>query len=263
MSSEDIQAKSYQRRFFAFLDILGFSAFVSKGALNESDVIKAVKSVYAEIAENIAEEKTDDDGFQKFDVQLSIFSDSIMLSVVAGDNEDDQLQAVQRIAWCINKVVVSLLSSGFLVRGALLDGDILHDDSIVLGPALIKAYGLEVSVANVPRVIVSGKARSLLRQVGDNWIIPDEDGPYYLHTLKILEGTARSHSEAGWKVFSSTSGFRLLHHCRDTICAMLDNSRENPKHYHYNKWFALYFDRTVRSSGPVDQGGWIKKIVDC
>jgi hypothetical protein len=44
--------------------------------------------------------------------------------------------------------------SGLLIRGAITIGDIVHDDSIVFGPALNRAYELESQQAIYPRIIL-------------------------------------------------------------------------------------------------------------
>jgi hypothetical protein len=44
--------------------------------------------------------------------------------------------------------------SGLLIRGAVTIGDIVHDDSIVFGPALNRAYELESQQAIYPRIIL-------------------------------------------------------------------------------------------------------------
>ena len=45
-------------------------------------------------------------------------------------------------------------SQGVWVRGGVTVGNILHDDDVVFGPALNRAYELESKVAKFPRIVL-------------------------------------------------------------------------------------------------------------
>lgn len=47
---------------------------------------------------------------------------------------------------------------GLLIRGGLTVGELYHDENIVYGPAMIRAYEMENKMAIYPRIIVDMKA---------------------------------------------------------------------------------------------------------
>ncbi|MCK5296247.1 MAG: hypothetical protein KAJ75_05100 [Alphaproteobacteria bacterium] len=48
-----------------------------------------------------------------------------------------------------------LIQHGFVIRGAVTKGKILHNQKMIFGPALVAAYKLENFDAKYPRIIVS------------------------------------------------------------------------------------------------------------
>ena len=48
-----------------------------------------------------------------------------------------------------------LLQRGYFIRGALVKGPLYHDDKMIFGEALVRAYQLESEVVRYPRVMVT------------------------------------------------------------------------------------------------------------
>jgi hypothetical protein len=61
-------------------------------------------------------------------------------------------------------VQAELIAQGVLLRGSITVGDIFMHEEIVFGPALIRAYELESTVATAPRVIIDPDVFRLLEQ---------------------------------------------------------------------------------------------------
>ena len=55
----------------------------------------------------------------------------------------------------ITDLSVRLLTEGLLIRGAVAKGPLYHKQSVMFGPALLDAYGLETNVAMYPRIVLS------------------------------------------------------------------------------------------------------------
>ncbi|MBP2150697.1 hypothetical protein V5F63_18505 [Xanthobacter autotrophicus DSM 597] len=256
--TEDVpedEAKTYDDRFLCFIDILGFSAYVMQHAENAKSVISNVKKIHQTSKDKIT-------NIHGGELELSVFSDSIIISTAACSHAEDNMSRLCDLAWSVNSICIALLRAGFLTRGALVRGDLLHRDGTVLGPALVRAYQLETQSAIFPRIIVQKPARVLLEASGTRWVIPAGDGPYFIHTLKDFEERAKASHTIGWAKFSTSEPFRYIRACRDIIAQLLEDSRENHKHYSYNKWFAKYFDRYVTRFGPANEAGWISPIVE-
>ncbi len=77
-------------------------------------------------------------------------------------------------------VQAELVREGVLLRGALTIGDIFIKDAITFGPALIRAYELESTVAITPRVIIDPLVFILLEQYPALRGNPIEDEMQYL-----------------------------------------------------------------------------------
>ena len=87
----------------------------------------------------------DDDGIFHKSQRITQFSDCIVVSYRV-DEESAVFWLLTEIAFC----VIDLVERGFLLRGALTVGDMLHTAKHVVGPAMVEAYELESKVAKFP-----------------------------------------------------------------------------------------------------------------
>lgn len=177
----------YDDRLVAFIDILGFGNAVSstvdsKGNENEEEISK-IHEVFDLIQENWIEADTD-----THSKRVTIFSDSIVISV-----KIDEKSQVFYTLLEIKNMIMSLIWCGFLVRGAVVRGKLIHEPSKVFGPALVEAYTLESKAALYPRIILdreliaaAGKAPSLQhdpeteKKYVSALLEEDSDGMYYI-----------------------------------------------------------------------------------
>ncbi len=245
----------YQDRFLAFIDILGFGQFVQSRKDSPSEVIKKVRDVYEKLYNRLNQARTSD-----IDINFSMFSDSVVISKVVGDDDEAKKDSIQELVWCVNQVVVELLSCGFLTRGAIVRGQIVHEDQFIVGPALINAYKLETMTATYPRIIIVGSAKEILSQTEAGWIKTSPDGPYFVHTLSDLEKSVKTIEQLGHDNFLQSESMRIIQDCYETIRDRVEESRDSPKHFSYNKWFAEYFCRSVLKDGPKQLKEWPKAI---
>jgi hypothetical protein len=78
---------------------------------------------------------------------------------------------------------------GFLVRGGITIGDIVHDEEVVFGPALNRAYHLEHDIAKYPRIVVDPE---VVDEFGElPWFVVKEGGaifidPFTLPFMKLM-----------------------------------------------------------------------------
>lgn len=133
----------YPNCIVAYLDILGFKNLV----LDESkcETIGAVLHLpYVFSGEDVAT------FFKLSSIQLSSISDSIVISIPA-----KKKNAMNKIVRMASVFSVSLLwGYGLLLRGAISVGPLYHDEQVVYGPALVKAYLLEQNAAIYPRILM-------------------------------------------------------------------------------------------------------------
>lgn len=167
----------YEERLVAFLDILDFrgliNATVDKDGNDVSTAIEAVEAAYQIIHSNW---DADDPHTSK---RVTIFSDSIVISARA--DEPSQL------FWTlleIKHLLMSLVGHGILVRGAVVQGKLLHDEKRVFGPALVEAYVLESKAALYPRIILDRDLTTLARAARSSHHSPEEEKRYVQNLLE-------------------------------------------------------------------------------
>lgn len=150
MLSGDTNSLDYQERVVSFVDVLGFAALVNDSSKDPTAREKIVKLIDT------------DKSFERFVGTLlkwanaTFFSDSFVLSMEAS-----------RVLYLVREtgyLCRHLLLLGFPCRGAITAGPLYHHDRVVVGPALVKAYQLEHSVAIYPRVVLDDAAMGLWRE---------------------------------------------------------------------------------------------------
>lgn len=198
-----IPHQQYENRIVAFIDVLGFSSMVAATSKNQKrlqNLTSALNSFYNLIWEWEA------DGV-KSSFAFTQFSDSIVVSAIADtvDSFDMLLQVMRGI--------VKLVSDyGIIVRGGIAQGQLIHDENMLIGPAMVEAYDLESKKALYPRIIIDEKLKNYFfeslddflsdikipsRPDWDNIFAQDKDGLWFLNyinpSLTYLQGTS-SHS---------------------------------------------------------------------
>lgn len=146
----NVEAFDYQKRLIAFIDVLGFSGLV-QASENDIDARNKLKTL-------ITTNKLFEQFFEKVLNlgEVAFFSDSFVLSM-----QTDQVIYLVREAGYLCR---HLLSLGFPCRGAIVMGSLYHHGRIVVGPAMVRAYQLEQSVAVYPRVILDETAMDCWRE---------------------------------------------------------------------------------------------------
>jgi hypothetical protein len=182
----------YRRALVSFFDILGFREIVRdeppKKIASDVSLFQGTGKISAEIAR----------GFEGRSFQ---FSDSIV-RMMPLDSEAIVAHPgglLFQEVYTIALACVEMAYRGVAVRGALTVGDAYFSESMMFGPAMVRAYELESKIAVYPRVIVDPevietfKREPLLkkdtRSVSDeakflqNFLRRDEDGLWFIDYL--------------------------------------------------------------------------------
>lgn len=105
------------------------------------------------------------------DIFVKIFSDNILLALPTDKGE--RAQKIEKLINLVSNFVHQAADNGYLIRGAITEGDFFHNDIIVYGKALVEAVGMEEKYAIYPRVIVKKEISQLLPQYfyscADGW----------------------------------------------------------------------------------------------
>jgi hypothetical protein len=150
---------TYERRVVAFFDFLGWSDRIKK-ASDDPKKLGALRRVVLRHARNMQFR-------EQFGFIGTTFSDS---TVISQSLEKSPNLLVQQIA--IFQVAAAI--NGFWLRGGITIGNIVHDDECVFGPALNRAYELECSVANYPRVVLDQTVIAEFGNLGDLPVLEED-----------------------------------------------------------------------------------------
>src|SRR5260370_5397384 len=81
------------------------------------------------------------------DAKVSTFSDNVVIRERPKANTPQFL--MQLGIWQLGAAI-----NGFLMRGGVTVGDVIHEDEAVFGPGLNRAYYLESKIATYPRIML-------------------------------------------------------------------------------------------------------------
>jgi len=175
---------SYENKIVCFLDILGFKNIVNETQYDDTK-LQQVQDALKFLENYKYETDSHNTNINNKDKVITQFSDSLIISFSI-DLEGEFVSSV----WEILYIIVSLIKHGFLVRGGITYGKIVHTGNLVFGPAFIEAYELELS-ASTPRVVLSF---NLLNQISSKEIsnpqkyllAQDCDGYFYIDYFKTM-----------------------------------------------------------------------------
>jgi hypothetical protein len=145
---------------------------------------------------------------------------------------------------------------GFFIRGALVKDRLYHDEKMVFGNALVRAYRLETTVVRYPRVMVTREVMDDIRGVDEKTskqlLRRSDDGPMYVHVLRAIEIAALP-SVLGKKEMRRLridnpkfAGKLTQYACiADQLQRRFDEATDNPNHFEKVKWVANYWNETI------------------
>jgi len=142
----------YQKRYTAYLDILGFKDLVDKSESNPDILKKIIKAsaLVNAFKDSVFLDQRDINlkAMQVSSFQMTAFSDSILISTL------ENAVGISMIMTLVPFMCLALLDEGIFVRGGISKGNLLHDDRMAIGKGLINAYEIESKHAIYPRVII-------------------------------------------------------------------------------------------------------------
>lgn len=163
-ASEMLTVPAYEQRIILFLDILGFREIVTETKENAAKL----QSLLAAI--DLIRDMWDNARGSK---QVSQFSDSIVVSYLLTE-ESAAFYLVNDAALTI----IELAYRGFLMRGAITVGRLIHTDHHLVGPAMVCAYDLESKRAVYPRVLIDEKLLRVAETYHSSDHSPQEEAEY-------------------------------------------------------------------------------------
>jgi hypothetical protein len=140
---------AYERRLVIFYDVLGWRNHI-KAADGKIEEIGDLRRLILQSHRSLRVR-------HQFKMRISTFSDNIVVTQAVDEKTLLLLTllALQQIAGAMK---------GFLLRGGITVGDIVHDDECVFGPGLNRAYELENTIAQYPRFALD---RDVIEEIGN------------------------------------------------------------------------------------------------
>jgi len=179
--------RKYEEKYCAFIDILGFRGIV-KSLSKDDTTLETLKALLTKIQKPL-EIKT---RAKSWDTEFSVqsISDALAISTLVSDT------GLLQILFAVESLTEELLREGYFIRGALVKGLLYHDEKMVFGDALVKAYELESTVVRFPRVMVTRDVVQDIDRYGAEYgtrknpyqyrVSQAPDGPHYIHVLRDL-----------------------------------------------------------------------------
>lgn len=255
----------YEKRFVAFIDILGFKDAVNESAehgatVTPSDILQAmVPPTPAERGKLVLGDVGD---ISECNHRMNYFSDCVAISTEATH------KGLFYIIMHAEKIARKWLEMGFLCRGAICLGAVYHDENNIFGPAFIKAYQLEKEKAIYARIILdesvrdfglgSGELKKLffsrLTTEDKKILVPESqmdnlacqsisiesDDYRIVHVLRVYLMIVDCSLDNG--AMPPDDDLKLWDKTRARLIAMTEKLKDDPRKPRNVCWFMKYFD---------------------
>ena len=274
MENKTIPAKSngYSERILVFIDVLGFSDAIKKSA-SDINAYKKIDKLLEEL-QKIAVRRTKD-----FHVKISSFSDNFFISCPMVSK-----QSFNEVCWIISEFCFKTISYGFFARGALTVGLCQEKAGIMFGPACVRAYEIERTLALWPRCIID--PTSLTRSdiyPNNSWkkynhyVLIGNDGlPYldylgYAFTSYLVRSFLKSQRSAPEAlkdlILAPEVALKALRGHKNAIYQAVQEARQNSEKtiLLLTKYYplALYHNLVIRRFSPDENNlGYFKRLSD-
>lgn len=189
----------YEDRLVLFVDILGFKKIIERSANDPAEVERVIMAIRR------LNEIGSDELFES--KQVTQFSDCLVLSY----RVEERSSVFEMIAE-VGYALVGLVEMGFLLRGGISVGKLLHTNELVFGPALVRAYELESKVAINPRVVVGSEVLEFARRFPAEHHRPHEEEEYVSQFLKRDSDNQQAIDYVSWEgVIEALGGDHLMY----------------------------------------------------
>lgn len=242
---------NYDKKYIAFIDVLGFTELVGNPA--DTNKLESYFDSLEEIFRVLEADKS------KAELKMLSISDSVILMT---PGSEDGLKTLLR---AIQTLQSSLAQKDIWMRGGLAFGSVFYDEQkrIIVGPGFIRAFKLE-GQAIFPRVIIDPiilrelnmtlpqfnnhfngniadkNSLKLVHNYANN--IPrltDDDAIFVCYANKLIRRSMNDQENSGTTVM-------------DKLCNDLNN-RLYGKHEHYHKylWTKKYFEEVFKEEAAT------------
>ena len=119
---------------------------------------------------------------KKENIYVKIFSDNILLALELKENDEQRDNKIAALFNTVANIYNEILRYGYLMRGAIVEGEFFHNDIIVYGKGLVEAVHMEEKEADVPRILVRVKVSE---SNSYHYLMQDTDGEFFLNIFHL------------------------------------------------------------------------------
>jgi hypothetical protein len=173
----------YEERVLAYIDILRFKNAVNNTIKEDGNdnfhEIQRIDNILNELQwQSKYKDYLISNEFPIGSKVTTQFSDSIIISYLKTENI-----GIYRILLDIYFLCITAMQNGFLFRGAVVNGKVIHTKEKIFGPAYLKAYEMEQKKAIFPRVIIDDDVIAIAKNNYSKCANPDAE---YNDLLKLI-----------------------------------------------------------------------------
>ena len=224
----------------AYLDVLGAKQMICND--NDFDFLNHLNM----FMEDAIEESGGGIFPNKEEIFVKIFSDNILLAIELKENDKQREDKIATLYNVAANIYNEILRYGYLMRGAIVEGEFFHNDIIVYGKGLVEAVRLEEKEASVPRILVRTK---VTEPQSCYYHIQDEDNEFFLNIFHLCD------------IFDNVT-FKI------NLLEMLKKHKINERIKtkimwmikYFNSWFAKYERRLLNQQKITDEE--IEKVLE-
>lgn len=233
----------YENRLVAFLDILGWGKAINR-SIADPKVTQQLGITLQGLLTHVdfIEKMRDMNRPQptEGDPQITHFSDNVVLSVTADQS------GLSMFEFHLRAIVIGIMHSGYLVRGGVAAGKLIHRNNLVYGPALLRAYELEQK-AKMPRILLDdplaigmGEGMPVIDKEGStignvsSWMTDKMDGEKFFNFLVSMPVFPGNNPFKGW-----------LQYIREMLEKRLKDYAACPKIHQKYVWVAERFNEVL------------------
>ena len=160
----------------AYLDILGAKDMICND--NNFDFLNHLNM----FMEDAIEESGGGIFPKEEEIYIKIFSDNILLAIELKENDEHKDNNIATLFNTVANIYNEILRYGYLIRGAIVEGEFFHNDIIVYGKSLVEAVQLEENVAKYPRILVKTEVNTPNNLY---YLMKDNDGEVFLNVFHL------------------------------------------------------------------------------
>ena len=124
----------YEERYCAYFDILGFRELIANlrnGAIRFETIRDLLRQIHSPYDPEIID-------FEHCDFRIQSISDAVALSTKR------TIPGLSMLCAALRELALAALHAGYFTRGVLCKGLLYHDETMVFGEALVRAYNWRV-----------------------------------------------------------------------------------------------------------------------